>query len=1053
MTTDSIERADHFLSDQPGPIPWQIPDGGRGKFEPVNLFLGQGSNPLEVAIAVGSSKPNVSDVRQLWKRRKSGRPAPLLLIALYPVEGGLRAATCGPVGDDPAVLVDRDVGQVERIAATALAEPGRNAAIRFLADTLSDEDDELPGLRNSGMFATHQLVNGVPNRSDWSDLTNQARPLLAKRGQQLVTALGFEIDQLGVSTSVLRIGDSGPKAAVAVFLNENETPEGTSQRFASTSPISKALAQADIERLPYVVLTRGSQIRIYSTRKDVGVGRKGRAETFIEANLALLPDDKAGYVPLIFGANALRSDGTFTEILDLSKDFAAGLGERLRDRIYKEVVPELARIVIKHSNIEEPTEDDLNDLYEMAMVVLFRLLFVAYAEDKDLLPYRENGRYQRNALKTLARDLADLANEDGLEPDPVATSTWDQIRGLWRAVDEGNSDWAVPPYNGGMFSSDPAVTQVGARLSQLEVTNAEVEPALLALLVDRDTNGVYGPVDFRSLSVREFGTIYEGLLESNLAVARTDLTTDSDGTYIPATDSNDIVVEQGQLYLHDRSGVRKATGSYFTKPFAVEHLLDHALDAALDDHLERLQAMVDTGEEAEAALAFFDFRVADIAMGSGHFLVAAVDHIETRLSSFLVENPIPGVVNELQRLGNLALDNLGELAEGVEIEQATLLRRQVARRCIYGVDLNVIAVELARLGMWIHTFVPGLPLSFLDHSLVQGNSLTGIGTLDEAVDALVPEKTTAGTKRGLRAVIGDLLEAARPSLRKLAQTSDASAQEIKDARAAHFAAREAVDTVRKLFDLACAVRLGEVEAIANFSEESIATNRRLPEAELLADDFRALHYPIAFPEVFLRDNPGFDCVLGNPPWEKVKIERHGWWALRYPGLRSLPVSKQNSEIKRLSLDRRDLAAQFDTDLKTVDYLRAVLVRGPYPGMGTGDPDLYKAFAWRFWDLIRDGGAIGVVLPRSAMMAAGSGLWRQQVIEHGRFEDTTMLLNRAGWVFDDAEHRYTIGLVAVRKGEEFTGSVSTRGPYASLEAYFKALIEDPAIFSAAALSSC
>jgi len=576
-------------------------------------------------------------------------------------------------------------------------------------------------------------------------------------------------------------------------------------------------------------------------------------------------------------------------MLERSKDLSTGLGERLLDRVYKEVVPQLAHIVARRSAVEKPTEGDLDDLYEMAMVVLFRLLFVAYAEDKDLLPYRTNGRYQRNALKTLSRDLADMANQGRSDFDPHATDLWDQVTSLWKAVDQGNSDWAVPPYNGGMFSSDAVVSPVGARISELTVTNAEFGPALRALLVDQGDDGVYGPVDFRALSVREFGTIYEGLLESSLAVAPTDLTTGPDGTFRPASDEDYVDVDAGDLYLHDRSGARKATGSYFTKPFAVEHLLEHALEPALDDHLKRLQTLLEQGDESAAADAFFDFRVADIAMGSGHFLVAAVDHIEARLSSFLADHPIPGVINELQRLARVALDNLGELAEGVEIEQATLLRRQVARRCIYGVDLNRIAVELARLGMWIHTFVPGLPLSFLDHNLVEGNSLTGIGTLEEAVDAIIPPKTPAGTKRVLQSDIRDLLKRAEPSLRRLAKTADATAQEIRDARAAHHEAKEAVEVVRKLFDLACAVRLGEVDPIADFGEERIASNRRLPDAERLAADLQLLHFPIVFPEVFLRKNPGFDCIIGNPPWEKVMHKTDTFYALRFPGLKSLTV--------------------------------------------------------------------------------------------------------------------------------------------------------------------
>jgi len=152
----------------------------------------------------------------------------------------------------------------------------------------------------------------------------------------------------------------------------------------------------------------------------------------------------------------------------------------------------------------------------------------------------------------------------------------------------------------------------------------------------------------------------------------------------------------------------------------------------LRDHLSRLDKLTDS----QAAEAFFDFRIADIAMGSGHFLVAAVDRIERVLSGYLAKRTLKGVHKELARLRAVAAEALGPIAEGITIEDTQILRRQIARRCIYGVDLNPISVELARLALWIHTFVPGLPLSFLDHSLAQGNSLIGIATIEEANDAL-----------------------------------------------------------------------------------------------------------------------------------------------------------------------------------------------------------------------------------------------------------------------------------------------------------------------------
>ena len=213
--------------------------------------------------------------------------------------------------------------------------------------------------------------------------------------------------------------------------------------------------------------------------------------------------------------------------------------------------------------------------------------------------------------------------------------------------------------------------------------------------------------------------------------------------YVPARGDDPVEVEAGAVYLHNRLGVRKATGSYFTKPFAVEHLLDNALERALDAHIARLERLWDADDSAGLSDAFFDFRCADIAMGSGHFLVAALDRIEARLSAWLALHPVPGVTDELVRLRNTALRSLGDLGVGVDIESSSLIRRQVARHCVYGVDRNRVAVELARLAIWVHTFVPGLPLSFLDHNLVCGDSLTGVGNLDEVIAEFDPESDPA----------------------------------------------------------------------------------------------------------------------------------------------------------------------------------------------------------------------------------------------------------------------------------------------------------------------
>jgi len=147
--------------------PWNLPDGAPGRFHPIELHLGKGSNPLEVAVARSDGRPPAGEVRNLWEKRHGRRASPLLCVALYHHNGTWRAAVCGPAGEDPRALLDLDIGQTARVCSAALAEPDRHAATRFLLETLPEDDADIPGLRNVGMFATHYLRSGVPHRSDW----------------------------------------------------------------------------------------------------------------------------------------------------------------------------------------------------------------------------------------------------------------------------------------------------------------------------------------------------------------------------------------------------------------------------------------------------------------------------------------------------------------------------------------------------------------------------------------------------------------------------------------------------------------------------------------------------------------------------------------------------------------------------------------------------------------------------------------------------------------------------------------------------------------------
>ncbi len=330
-------------------------------FNSCDLALGQGSSPLEVLVSSTSSPPNAAVLRSAWKARNAGRAAPLLLVALH----GDRASLCGPAGDDPPAYLDLDRGQVERICREALEQPDRHAALRALRDVLPSLESDLAGLRNEGFLATHELRAGARLRGDWEEGGRKARGALTKRGQDLLRSLGYGVEPYDRVTSILRAGDR--KVAVAVLLTREESPELTGERFAGLSPISYALAVADREGLPWVVVQHGAKIRIHPARPGVGVGRRGRTETYVECHAGLIPDSFAAYLWLLCSAEALKPGGSLEQILEASARFAGDLAEGLRERVYQSVVPRLAQGIVAARGLRKPTAQDLADTYEMAL--------------------------------------------------------------------------------------------------------------------------------------------------------------------------------------------------------------------------------------------------------------------------------------------------------------------------------------------------------------------------------------------------------------------------------------------------------------------------------------------------------------------------------------------------------------------------------------------------------------------------------------------------------------------------------------------------------------
>lgn len=1012
-----------------------------------SLWLGKDPHGQPLQICAFDSNVALSDgkIENAWEARRGSTAASVLIVAV----NGKMVDMAGPVTRQGVLPIMRgiEISDALRILKLAKDSPDSFSAIKFLHLAFGSAHSDLPGLNNSGLFADHVLQEVVqeaasPYNIEYKNAASKALPLLATSNKELIQGLGFKVTSNDSRTDILIDADDR-QVALAVLLHENESPDSASPAFNNQTPISHALTQASRRNLKWVItLAPDRTIRLYPAVLNVGVGRRGATETFIELHAGLLKEDNAGLLWMLFSADALTDKGSVTRLLEDSTRFSGSLAKDLRERIYVEVMPRLAKGIADARRHPNKNAAFLKDTLQMATHVLFRLLFIAYAEDKDLLPYAHSAAYRKSSLKSIAQEILEAVRKGTVFGD--TTRLWEQVSMLCDSISKGNKVLDIPAYNGVLFSSDKDDSPHGEAISKVKLKDSLFGHVLAGLLLTKGKDGNLGPVDFRSLGVREFGTIYEGLLESELSEAKEDLSiksTAGDQIYVPAAKNADPAVKEGEFYLHNKSGARKASGAYFTKEFAVDHLLELALDKALDDHLAKVNEAAKKSEH-DASDLLFDFRVADIAMGSGHFLIYAIDRIERKFRDYLLSHPLPPVRIQLSELREAARAELGESADMLEcrLEDAALLRRLIARRCIYGVDMNPISVQLAQLAVWIHTFVPGLPLSFLEHNLIQGNSLVGVATAADFEDLLDDARLS----------VRKYLDKALPDIRKMGAIADKNVADVKEMKRLRMAALKDLEPAIAAMDIAVWNRAsgkvpgndGDDIMVLIQDPEKLLRSSVLRDARKGLAPIGCLHLIACFPEVFLRKTPGFDVLLGNPPWEKVHFEEPQFWSKHIRGYYALSQSEREAAEKLARKSVKDADKLLDEERANSDF-RSLAYGNLYSdpkdsteryGKSSGHPDLFRMFAWRFWELLRAGGRIGIVLPRTAFSGDGLVEWRTRLLkaESGAEVNAaelaiTSVVNTKGWVFDDIHQQYTVCLCSILKNTD-KNELLLNGPF-------------------------
>ena len=955
-------------------------DGGSADGVPQSRVV----NGIEFGQATAADERKL---RASWKKRQGGGATPLLLIVDDPDEEG-RVRVLGPQRDGPLRRV-RAEALFELVRSTS--DLGRVEAIRRLSEELERLDAEgVPGLIVRSLGTRHLYSTRLQAGDRWEELSALAEEVPSAGWREALEALGYELAELP-RRGYLAKWKGKP---VLVIHPHRSGEEFARLDEAGRLPEGALLTACEEWGAPYGMLAAGPRMRLLRAAGDDG----GAATSYLELDAAKLePDDR----PLLaLFAPAYLAEGGFDEVLRDARDYGAELRLNLDRALREQVLPVLG---LELGHWAESDGRDLNDdavraeLEAATLTFVFRALFLLYAESAGYLPMENHTYVQRSLTR-----IAERAAEELDSADPLSTSLWRDIGSLVEAMRTGQTAWGVPAYNGALFALDGFD---GAEILEVaSIPDSALAPALVALARDKDDPEAIG-VDFSGLEIGHLGHIYEGLLSLRLSIADRDYRYDlKSDRYRPENDHPDV--QAGQLFWLTNEGGRKGGGVYYTRSELVRHLVRRAVRPSFEDHVKEVRKLAES-DPAAAATKLFDFSVIDPACGSAHFLVEVVDELADQLATLLGDLALPALRDELDSLRAAA-----GRALGIRVEDTALLKRLVLKRCVYGVDLSPMGAEIAKVSLWLGAFVPGLSLAYLDHNIRVGNSLIGVARSD----AIAPPGDAAQTVLFGDELDGAIARAAEQAM-KLREIDDRTPDEVEASRAAEEELQREVVGAERVLNLWTAEPLGlegaRDEALQRGEELIAGVDSKLAtEAERFVSEQRALHWPLAFAEIFARDNPGFDVIVGNPPWEEVTVEELAFYGLYQPGLRSLPEEERRGTIELLKRERPELPERLAGEQERLAKLRSYF--GPESGYTTGasDPDVYKYFCQRYRSLLRAHGRIGVVLPRWAFGSKGSATFRTWLFEQAPPERIDFLVNKGGWAFD-AEPRYTSALLSAK----------------------------------------
>ncbi|GAA2455840.1 hypothetical protein GCM10010191_88880 [Actinomadura vinacea] len=756
--------------------------------------------------------------------------------------------------------------------------------------------------------------------------------------------------------------------------------------------------------LPAVLLSNGSELRVI--RRDPGLGGEASYLTVDLAGLADLGDDHEWRVLwALFRPEAFTPDGTGESLWDrletASGDAATSVSENLSGGVRTAIIALANGALADWGRRGQPSPTP-RDLFADALKIAYRLLFVAYAEDRGLLPVGTPAYDHGYSLRTLRRQILD----PGAPWEPDSGYLWNTLRAQWGLLRGGADagELQITGFNGGLFDPEKCPLLDDTELTIGDTFVRDVIDALsytepMTSINRRDTVG-RRPVNYRELGVEQLGSIYEGLLSFEPQIADTPKVLARVGrgqsAIIQVLNADQLPdkaeelerYEEGSFYLFEATGQRKGSGSFYTKRPLAHFLVG-----------ETLRPLVENATPEQ----ILNLRICDPAMGSGAFLVPAVHRLTEAYGEALA------------RAGE-ALDHK------LDDTERAAYRRLIVERCIYGVDLNPMAVELAKVSLWLATMAVGKPLSFLDAHLRCGDAVIG-ASLDTWEGVPAPAQGGRNTETAASAddeLQPSLFDLPAPDLagvirvrRRLAVAPSDDRLDIRE-KEQTFARLVKGDDFKRLQALGdwWVAPFFEDEQLKRNSAQWLSGRRDIEHGNALVphisdipdrirETVRPLHWEVEFPEVFFdaqgkrRADAGFDAVIGNPPWEAITFKAAEFYG-RFDPSYSL-LRKKNEKLRRqAALEELPnvAAAGSQVDAHLAGVKRFIGSSGAYRMLYSHGTtfNYYRTFLERALGLLAPGGRLGIVIDSGVVSDAATAEHRRELLERCTVEQFVLCDN-------------------------------------------------------------